>query len=256
MTQLQRPQLGTSRDKAPVNWVLHETGSYLVGDLFFAGYYRDCLQMAEAMAPQHRPSLTSIHAQRKSTSVNLEGAIAKLEDVSRWAGQMRSEDYHTVNTHVFVSLWSAHESGNENVIAEILRTDAGAAEISANKFKVGRYKVDEWPWSEETCLEIAQKLDVKAKTETLNGGWDACSRFQTLFSWFELTVSVDACVAMKYNEAAYVRNVILHRYGRLGPQDAVRFPELAPWVGEVLPIDVNRLLAYHQAIVTVHLAGC
>ncbi len=62
MPDLRPRPLATSREDAPVNWVIHKMGSALVGEYFTGGYYRDCLTMAERMAPHHRPGLEAIHA--------------------------------------------------------------------------------------------------------------------------------------------------------------------------------------------------
>lgn len=254
MPELKKRPLGTSRENAPIAWVIQQTGSYFLGELFNGGYYRDCIQMAEGMASQHRPALTAIHAARGSPAVDLERMIARLEDVSRWASDAREEDYHTVNTHVFVTLWAAQEAGVENLVSEIVRTDRGAAEVATGKLRAGRFPLDAWPWPETTCLELAQRLEAKAKDATPNGGVDVAARLATLFSWFQLSVHIDADHASTYNEASMVRNVILHRYGRLGPKDIESFPRLAPWRDEVLPITTARLRSYYQAVVTLHLA--
>jgi hypothetical protein len=254
MPELKKRVLGTSREQAPVTWVVHQIGSFLIGELFNGGYYRECLRMAKAMASQHRPALTAIHATRKSNSVDLEHIIANLEDVSRWAGEVHSEGYHTVNTHVFITLWAAQEAGIENVIAEIIRTSNRAAKIASEKFKKDKYSLADWPWSESTCLDIAQKLDKKAINATDNGGLNIAKRTITLFSWFGLSIQIDDKNARKYNEASKVRNVILHRYGQLTLRDTEDFPELAQWVGEVLPITVERINSYYDAVIAMHLA--
>lgn len=254
MPELKKRPLATPREDAPVDWVIHQMGSSLIGEYFSAGYYRDCLQMAKAMAPQHRPSLTAIHAARKSDSPNLERMIAQLEDVSRWAAEVHSEDYHTVNTHVFITLWAALEAGIENVLAAILQANGRAAQIASDKFQRGKYPTADWPWSEALCLEIAQKLDTKAKKATEGGGIDIARRIATLFSWFGLNIEIDEQISKKFNEASMVRNVILHRYGYLGSQEIANFPELSQWVGEVLPITTDRLNAYDAAVKAMYLA--
>lgn len=254
MPELKKSTLGTSREQAPVKWVIQQIGLFLVGELFNGGYYRDCLRMAESMASKHRQSLTAIQAARKSKSVDIERIIAHCEDVSRWAGEVHSEDYHTVNTHVFITLWAAQEAGIENVISEILRTSNHAAKIASEKFQNGKYPLAGWPWSESMCLEVAQKLDTKAKNATDDGGINIAKRTITLFSWFGLNVQIDDKTARNYNEASRVRNVILHRYGQLTPRDAEDFPELAQWVGEVLPITTERMNKYYNAVKAMHLA--
>lgn len=254
MPELKRHPLGTSREQAPVTWVVHQIGSYLIGEFFNGGYYRDCLQIAKSMGSQHRQALAAIHEARKSDSVNIEHMIANLEDVSRWASEVHSEDYHTVNTHVFITLWAAQEAGIENVISEILRTNNRAAQIASEKFQNGKYPLAEWPWLESTCLEVAQKLDPKAKNATEDGGVNIAQRTITLFSWFGMNIEIDDKTAKKYNEASMVRNVILHRYGYLSPRNVEDFPELTQWVGEVLPITTERINSYYNAVTTMHLA--
>ena len=254
MPELKKRPLGTSKENAPVDWVLHQMGSSLIGEYFNAGYYRDCLQMAEAMAPQHRPALTAIHAISNSDSVNLERMIAQLEDVSRWAAEVHSEDYHMVNTHVFITLWAAMEAGIENVIAVILQTNRRAAQVASDRFQIGKYPIINWPWSESMCLEIAQKLDAKAKNAIEDGGTNIARRISTLFSWFDLSIELDSITSQQFNEASMVRNVILHRYGYLGSQDVGNFPNLASWLGEVLPITTDRVNAYNAVVKTMYLA--
>lgn len=254
MPELKKRPLGTCREEAPVSWAIHQTGSYLIGELFGGGYYRECLRMAKAMASQHRPALTAIHKSRDSSNLDVERLIEKLEDVSRWAGEVESEGFHTVNTHAFITLWAAQEAGVENIIAEIIRNSDYAAKIASEKFKNGKYSLADWPWSESTCLEIAQKLDPKAKNSTENGGVDIANRIVVLFSWFGLELQLNAMAANKYNEASMVRNVILHRYGYLSSKDVENFPELNDWVGEVLPITTERLTSYYNAVVAMHIA--
>ncbi|WP_146228715.1 hypothetical protein [Xylophilus ampelinus] len=210
--------------------------------------------MAKAMAPQHRPALTAIHNARNSDDVDLERMVANLEDISRWAAEVESEDFHIVNSHAFITLWAAQEAGIENILAEIIRTSHYAAQISSSKFPADRYPFSDWPWSESICIEIAQKLDTKAKNATKEGGDDIAERIVALFSWFDLDVKTDDSIANKYNEASMVRNVILHRYGHLNSRNVEKFPELSQWIGEILPITTERLNSYYHAVTTTHLA--
>lgn len=250
-----RPRLvATSRTDAPVNWVIHKMGSALVGEFFSGGYYRDCLTMAEQMAPHHRPGLEAVRASKPDSAVDVERLIANLEDVSRWAKDERLDGYHTVNTHVFITLWSAQEAGVENVAAEIVRTNRDAASVASRKFSPGRFSIADWPWQESTCIDIAQRLDGKAKDATANGGVDITARLTTLFSWFGLNLAVSDAESGIYNEASMVRNVILHRYGTLAPKDVENFPALQEWRDEVLPMTTERLRAYYAAVVAVYLA--
>lgn len=252
MPELKSRPLGTDRDKAPVAWVIHQMGSYLIGEYFNGGYYRDCLKMAEAMLPQHRPHLTAIYEARQSKNVDLNRMVAQLEDVSRWAGRMKDEDYHTVNTHVFITLWAAQEAGFENIIATIIKTNKNAAVIASGKFNAGKYPIDGWPWSESICMEIAQKLESKAKN-TIGDGKNIAGRILTLFSWFNLEFNFNDEGISQYNEASLVRNIIMHRYGYLNEEDVEGFPTLEPWVGDVVPMTNERLKSYYDVVVALYL---
>jgi hypothetical protein len=254
MPELRKRELGTPREQAPIKWVIQQTGSFLVGELFNGGYYRDCIHLAKSMARNRRSELSTIRAARKLHSADVDREVAQLDDVVHWISEVKSDDYHTVNTHVFITLWAAQEAGIENVISEILRTSKSAAQIASERFKPGKYPVADWPWTELMCLEIAQKLDAKAKNATDNGGLNIAKRIMTLFSWFGLHIIVDDTTTRKYNEASRVRNVILHRYGRLTARDAEDFPELSQWVDEIMPITVERLKSYYQSVIAVHLA--
>ncbi len=180
--------------------------------------------------------------------------IANLDDVSRWAQVERLDGYHTVNTHVFITLWAAQEAGMENIAAEIIRTNRDAAALAAGKFAPGRFSIADWPWHESTCIEIAQRLDGKAKDATPNGGVDVTARLKTLFSWFGLNLDVPDAESKTYNEASMVRNVVLHRYGTLGTKDVESFPALLEWCDKVLPMTTERLRSYHNAVVAVFLS--
>jgi hypothetical protein len=252
MVQLQRPKIATPED-AKIFYCIHETGSLLVGDRFLPGYIADCIQMAEGLGHLHKLLIAQGATKRNTDPAVLSRLIVQADDTIRWAKEIRGEGYHQIHTLTFLSEWSAQEAGAENVIAAILETIKEAAEIATSKFSNGRYNINDWPWPSERCLEIAQKLDQKAKEKTIDGGWDISARLAVLFGWLGITLNIEPKVAAKYNEASMMRNVIVHRYGRLGANDAKRVPHLFEWVGKTVPMTSQRLGEYHQAIVDVHL---
>jgi hypothetical protein len=253
VTQFNEPKLGTPPD-APISHALHKTGSFLVGDFFVSSFYYECLQLVEGLGPLHKLMLAEKGLELKAPQERIKANIAHAEELIDWAKQMRSEGYHTMNTHVFITLWAAHEAGIENVVATIVRTIRHAAHEAGSKFRRGRYDIDAWPWPEEDCLALAQKLDVRAKEQTPNGGWDSVARLKTLFGWLGTSISLEPAMADHYNEAAMARNVIAHRYGRLGPSEVAHAPRLSEWLGQALPMTVERFRQYHSAIIGMHLA--
>lgn len=180
--------------------------------------------------------------------------MAQADDQLRWAAEMKAEDYHRTNVLAFLSFWAAQEAGNENVVAAILGTVQSAAVFAAEKFTLGKYDLGTWPWSEDLCLEVTQKLDQKAKDKTPDGGWDAAARLTTLYSWLGVKLTIPSTVAEKFNEASMVRNVLLHRYGRLGPRDVARAPHLSQFENRAVQLTQGRMRDYYQSVSDIHLA--
>jgi hypothetical protein len=250
MPELHERSLGTLPENR-ILYALHQTGSRLVGDRFLAAYLTDCIAMVDGLGPLHKFMLASEGEKRGMASNLIEFHLAQADDNLRWAAEMKAEDYHRTNVLAFLSQWAAHEAGNENIIAAILSTIQTAAASAASKFPPDRYDMAKWPWSEDLCLEIAQKLDQKAKVNTLDGGWDAAARLATLYAWLGVTVNFPAHSSAKFNEASMVRNVLLHRYGRLGQRDIKRAPHLAEYHNKAVQLTRARLSEYHQAITDV-----
>ena len=220
MTSLVSPNLGTDRDRGWMYYSIHLAASYVLKEFFLASNYRDCLRAAE-------------------TPVN---------EIGRWAIEMRDQHYHELHTHAFVGMWSAFEVGIEDTVASIVRHDRQAAAVVVGRFKKDRYPIDAWPWTASICTEIAQKLEQKSKEATPNGGVDLFARVRTIFSWLDVVVDDDPIISDGLAEANRMRNIILHRYGQVSAEDAAAIPSLLPWIGKVMPIDHERFAAYNKAI--------
>lgn len=253
MVQLTRPKVGTSTE-AKILHSLHETGSLLIGDFFLPSYIIKCVQVAEGLAPTQKILIAAEAMKRGSDDDLIKKMMAGIDDTTKWAASIRGEEYHQINILCFLSEWAAQESGLENTIAAIIQTIKPAAISVASKFAKGRYKIENWPWSDSECLEIAQKLDSKAKEKTPDGGWDIASRLVVLFGWLGVMLKIPPDNAGKYNEASMIRNVMLHRYGKLGSSEIRRSPHLSEWLGKTLLITQQRVTEYHNAIISMHLA--
>lgn len=253
MVQLHRPKLGTPVD-AKILLTLHETRSLLIGDFFLPSYIIKCIQTAEGLALTQKLLIANEAIKRGSDDELVKRMMAGIDDTKNWAASVREENYHQINVLCFLSEWAAQESGLENTIAAIIQTIKAAAVTAASKFANGRYKIDDWPWSDSKCLEVAQKLDSKAKEKTPDGGWDITGRLIVLFEWLGVSLEIAPNDARVYNEASMVRNIMLHRYGKLEQADVRRSPHLSEWLGKTLPMTQQRATEYHNAIVKMHLA--
>lgn len=179
--------------------------------------------------------------------------MARTDDTVQWAKRIRNDNYHQIHTLSFLSEWAAQEAGNENVIAAIIETIATAAQAALLKLKTD-YVMQDWPWSPEKCLEIAQKLDQKIGNGKNVERWNIAGRLTVLFACLGVSLVIAQDVSDKYNEASMMRNVIVHRYGRLSSNDVIRASHLSEWVGKTVPMTKTRLGEYHQAIIDVHTA--
>ena len=253
MPELHDQMLGTPPEHK-ILYALQQTGSRLVGDRFLATYLAECLDITNGLGNVHKLMLAKEGQRQGAHPDRIKSLLEQAEDNLRWVAAMKAEDYHRTNVLAFLSLWAAHEAGNENIITAILNTIQTAAASAANKFASGRYNLANWPWSDEQCLEIAQKLDPKAKEKTPDGGWDAAARLTTLYDWLGVTVNIPLQASATFNEASMVRNVLLHRYGRLGQRDIARAPHLARYSNKAVQLTRARLGEYHQAIIDVFIA--
>jgi len=253
MVQLNRPKVGTPAE-AKILHTLHETGSLLIGDFFLPSYIIKCIQAAEGLAPTQKILIATEAIKRGSDDEFIKRMMAGIDDTKNWAVSVREEGYHQINILCFLSEWAAQESGLENTIAAIIQTIEPAAISAASKFANGRYTMSNWPWSDSQCLEIAQKLDSKAKEKTPDGGWDIANRLIVLFEWLGVILKIPLDAASKYNEASMIRNVMLHRYGKLGDSEIRRAPHLSEWLEKTLPITQQTVTEYHNAIISIHLA--
>jgi hypothetical protein len=232
----------------PVAWCVNQTQLALLDEWFNVSYYRNCLKAVEFTAPI-RDSLNTIFGKLKGTEPETLARIAaQTKDVVRWAAECRQQDYHRIHASGLIGLWAAQEAGVENLISEVIRTNRAAAHAASQKFKANRYPMHSWPWSNEICLEIAQKLDIKAKEATEHGGTRACARIQTLLGWFGLEPMLSDESVPDFDEAAYTRNLIVHRYGVVSGRDAELFPNFRDHIGSVLPISSQMLQNYYTAM--------
>jgi hypothetical protein len=220
MTSLQQPKLGTDPVKGWPYYALHMTASYVLKEFFLAFNYRECLAASES----------------------------RTTEIGPWSVSMRREGYHELFTHSFVGMWAAFEAGLEDTLAAFLKNSHRAATAAAARFPVQRYPMSKWPWDQSVCTEIAQKLDQKAKTSLSNGGFDIHARYQLMFGWIEIDLPDDVRLSEELAEVNLLRNIIMHRYGRIDEKDAEQLPKLKHWIGSVMPLDQESFTRYNKAI--------
>ena len=224
MTGLIPPKLGTDPSQGWQYYAVHLASAYVLNEYFLVSNYR----------------MSMVTAERLDT------------EVGQWAREMRTQNYHELHSHALVGMWSAFEAGVEDALAAVIEHDrvAGCAAASRVKTKRNPYPLEFWPWTSATCLGIAQKLDRCAMQATTMGGTDLFARIQTAFSWVEVSVDLDHTSSKVLAEASRIRNLTLHRHGKVTESDASDVPSLKRWIGAVMPIDGAKFTAYYLAIVS------
>jgi len=246
VTSLIKPDLGTPT-QAWQYYSLHLASSFVLREFFLASNYKDCIRQAEGHARQLKSNLETFQKFGK-TVPNADVMIGVAEGLSKWAIEMREHSYHEMHTHAFVGMFAAFEAGIEDTVAAIVMNDRGAAQDSSDRFKAGRYPLADWPWPRSVCIELANRLEKRAADAKDNTAPILFERLKIMFSWLGLEIEADGDIPRHLDEANIVRNVILHRYGEIGEEDARRCPEVAAWLGKVVPLDDHRFTKYYQAL--------
>ncbi|MFT7411662.1 MAG: hypothetical protein ACI9J4_000001 [Paraglaciecola sp.] len=221
MTSLIKPKLGTDSETGWKFYALHLSSSYIINEFFLVSNYKRCIKNSRSTGSK---------------------------ELSKWAVKMDEQEYHDLYVHSFIGMWSSFESGLVNIVADFIKNDRQVAINLSSKFKTGRFDVEAWPWNSETCLDLAQRIESKAKHDVENGGVDFFSRIQKLFSWLNISINVGEHEKLYLSEANRVRNILLHRYGVISEKDAREFSCLLPWVGSVMPLTKDKFTNYYNGI--------
>lgn len=248
MTSLVKPLLGTDPKTGWRFYSLHLTSSYILKEFFLVSYYRRCIENAFDFDKKTKHNI-SIYEKLNGSVADKEHIFASAEDLSNWAKEMNSQNYHEIYIHSFIGMWSSFETGLENTIADFLQNDYEVAKTLIGKFKSGRYEISNWPWNRSTCLEIANKIESKAKEANKDVSTDLFARIQTMFSWLGIEIKIEDKERHYLAEANRVRNILLHRYGEISEEDALNFPSLSNWVGSVMPFNKEIFTNYYDSII-------
>lgn len=224
MTILDRPKLGTDPLRGWMYFDLHFASTYVFGEAILLGHYRSCIERA---------------------------VDVKEVGLGDWARKMKAQDYHEIYSRAFISMWSAFETGIENMVATYLQNDVETARKTFSHLSKGRraeHPLGTWPWTRDVCLMDARTLESKAIKATANGRVDLFGRLKTLLGWLDVHLEDEPEFTAALAEANRARDIILHRYGEVAESDVASVPSLRPWAGEVIPMNADRFWQYQRAI--------
>lgn len=240
MTIFKTPTLGTDPVSGWQYYALHMSGYYIISEFLNVGRYVTSLNRLEGNG------FATIKAIKSTKTTNTKLLIATEKELVRWAKDQREEGYHELYSHSFISMWSAFESGIENILSSFIENDKKLAEKISQISKL-KLDINTWPWPRDECLRIADRLSKKIGNEQQ----DYKYKLVALFSYIEIEVEpnsethIKECVLSEANE---VRNIILHSYGKVRLRDADKIPSLEPWIDKTIVMNQDKFNDYYNSM--------
>lgn len=244
------PKIVTDRESGWRYYSIHLAATYVMKEALLVGNYRRCIELAfshgsSVSAIMDRAELGGLDTPyRKNIEANAEG-------LSKWAKDLEKDDYHEIYVHSFIGLWSAFEAGIENMLRDYMRNSEDVAERFVGKVNSQKTSMRDWPWSEERTLRFAKRMMRIAEDNTPNGKYQVFDKIQTVLSWLGIHIDLDAVKRDHLSEAKLVRNILLHRNGEVGVQDAADCPALKDHIGMLVPFNRSRFFRYSSAVSSV-----
>lgn len=120
-----------------------------------------------------------------------------------------------------------------------------------SKFKRHQCKIEEWPWTKETCTTLASKLEAQSKrlTEDSCPNRNYYERLKTILKWLHIEFNLEKADIYYLTEANRMRNIILHRNGEISSKDILDFPSLSEWENETMPFTDKIFKNYYNSII-------
>ncbi|ASJ72096.1 hypothetical protein [Granulosicoccus antarcticus] len=254
MTTLNEPILGTPKDTGWPYYDHQMMTSHLLREYFDTLNYKSSI----GLAVRHGEAFSKFIDSRTTTGSENQKKADLLKkqavELSSWAVTMKDEGFHDLHVHAFIGIWSSFEAGIENIIATYVERDDDIAEKVIDLFMPKQVSPDARPWSRASSLAVAKRIERLAMKDVSVKRTDVSARYAKMFYFLGLDVEVRDSDAAILAEANCVRNILLHRYGKIESSDVEAFPSLAKWEGKVMHMDQEKFTQYFNSIKTFLMA--
>lgn len=167
--------------------------------------------------------------------------IAEAPMLSKWAAELKADDFAVVNSHSLVGMWGAVEVAIEDTIVLVLSKDAAAlGTVASAGVKTSAFEPP--PLSEDNARRLYGRME-----KQLREGLKVGEFYAKLLGLFGIKVSCSKHVLSKLEEVNSVRNCLLHRGGIIDERAAQSSGNLRPLLGKRISITTGRYMEYYAA---------
>jgi len=251
MYSLKKPKLGTDSKKGWPVYAMQMTSFYIIKDFFLISNYKTCINYSSNYYDTQSDLIDFLEKSKGEELASKKMILANAKELSNWIEEMKNEEYHELYVHSFIGIWSSFEAGLETIFSDYIENDFIVAKKILSKFNNVQYKIEEWPWTKDTCNVLASKLENKAKNLMKDRGHNRnyYERLTMIFEWLNIGFSLEDTDIYHLSEANKMRNIILHSNGVVSSKDVLDFPSLLEWENKTIPFTEIIYKNYYNAII-------
>jgi hypothetical protein len=236
----------TNERHSPAFRTLVDAGNFVLTEFRQAPSLVACLQLA-AMNEKGAASLDEKAPKQDGQP------SARFQNALHWARMLHGERFHPIYASSVLAMWAVIEASVEDTFAALLEMSRATSEKAVSMLKPGKYRIEDWPWTSDVRVEIAKQLQTKAKN--IQGrDHSAFPRLKTMYAFIDVDINLDPAKIKLFNEIVQVRNVLVHRNGRISDADVAHAPELEKFQNSEIRIDNVRYALYGTALIAFHAA--
>lgn len=234
----------TIPDADAVNWIIGPAGrcaSYAAEETRVASVLHRAIIVLSGLDPFLVLARRALEAADKPT-IQMDLLLAEQRTLGPWAKELLDSNFHPINSHALIGLWTTIEVAVEDTVCLILlkNPDALGSAIRAGV---------SWQISKAAALNVEGARRIYARLErltrkTLTVGESYCH----ILSIFGIRLSLSAETLATLAEINYVRNCLLHRGGIADQRSAVEVPRLGLLAGQEVKVTSGHYQRYFKEV--------
>lgn len=237
----------TNERHSPAFRAIVEAGNFLFTEFRQATSVVACLQLA---AVNEQAAIALDHQGQKRGNE----PSTRFQSAVNWARQLHGEQFHPVYASSVLAMWAVIEASVEDIFATLLEMSKQVSETAVSYLKPGKFPIEGWPWTDDARVEIAKQLQNKAKKLPTGSDRDVFLRLKTMFGWIGVNIELNESSVKLFNEIVLIRNIMVHRNGRISEADIAQAEGLKKFQSSGLRIDNVHFALYGTTLISFHSA--